>query len=51
MKNKKQTLEELCPYVDKCAVEPSTSEMCSNDYTMCKIYQELIKYKEEYLRK
>ncbi len=51
MKNKQKTLEELCPYADKCAVEPSTSEVCSNDYTMCKIYQELIKYKEQYLRK
>jgi len=48
---KKQRLEDLCPFVDKCAVEPATSEVCTGDYESCKIYQELIKYKEKFLMK
>ena len=42
-------LEELCNFADRCAVDSTKSEICSNGYVQCRIYHELIKYKKEYL--
>ena len=49
---KKQTLEQLCPYAEKCAVDYNMSEICRDKcYVNCIIYQGLIKYKKEFLKK
>ena len=45
----KKTLEQLCPYADRCAVDYTKSETC-REYINCKIYQELIKYDKKYLK-
>lgn len=44
-------LEELCNFSDVCAVDYKKSEICRDGFVQCKIYQELIKYKKEYLCK
>lgn len=46
----KKTLEQLCPFANECAVDYNKSKICREDYINCKIYQELIKFKKEYLK-
>ena len=43
----KKTLEDLCPFTEKCIVNKAKTQICEN-YAACRLYQALIK--REYLK-